>query len=60
MLMYAGPHCCRLAFLLDVVTAISDEGPGMAICHHVCPKVAAIGAAERDRAAVAIDALPAG
>ena len=41
MLMYAGPHRCCLAFFLDVVTAMSDEGPGMAISRHVCPKVAA-------------------
>ena len=53
--MYAGPHRCRLAFFLDVVAAISDEGPGMAIGHHVGPEVAAIDAAKRDRAAVAID-----
>src|SRR5580704_11921456 len=52
--MYAGPHCCRFAFFLDVVAAISDEGPGMAIGHHVGPKVAAIGAAKGDGAAVAI------
>ena len=55
MLMYASPHCCRLAFLLDVVAAISDEGPSIAVCHHVGPKVAAIDAADRDCAAVAID-----
>src|SRR5216683_5404162 len=48
--MYAGPHCCRFAFFLDVVAAISDEGPGMAVAHHVGPKVAAIGAANRDGA----------
>jgi hypothetical protein len=28
----AGPHRCRLAFFFDVVAAVSDEGPGMAIC----------------------------
>src|SRR5260370_22810703 len=33
--MYAGPYRCRLAFLLDVVAAIADEGPGMTIRHHV-------------------------
>ena len=54
--MYAGPHRCRLAFFLDVVAAIPDEGPGMAIGHHVGPKVAAIDTANRDGAAVAIDA----
>src|SRR5260370_11698047 len=43
--MYAGSHRCRFAFFLDVVAAISDERPGMAICPHVGPKVAAIGAA---------------
>jgi hypothetical protein len=48
--MYAGPHCCRFAFFLDVVPAISDERPGMAIAHHVGSKVAAIGAADRDGA----------
>ena len=53
--MYAGPHRCRLALLLDVVAAISDEGPGMAIGHHVGPKVAAIDMANCDSAAVAID-----
>ena len=36
----AGPHRCRLAFFLYIVAAISDEGPGMAIGHHVGPKVA--------------------
>ena len=54
--MYSRPHRCRFAFFLDVVAAISDEGPGMAIGHHVGPEVAAIGAAKRDRVAVAIDA----
>ena len=52
----AGPHRCRLAFFLDVVPAISDEGPGMAVAHHVGPEVAAIDLANCDRAAVAIDA----
>ena len=60
MLMYASPHCCRLAFLLDIVAAISDEGPSMAIGHHVGAKVAAIHAAYRNGPAVAIDALPTG
>jgi len=46
----------RLAFFLDVVTAISDEGPSMAIGHHVGPEVAAIDMANCDSAAVAIDA----
>ena len=54
--MYAGPHRCRLAFFIDVVAAISDEGPGMAIGHHVGPEVAAIDMANCDSAAVAIDA----
>src|SRR5260370_37345694 len=55
--MDAGPHRCRLAFFLDVVAAISDECPGMAVAHHVGPKVAAIGAANRDGAAVAIESV---
>ena len=54
--VYAGPDRCRLAIFLYIVAAISDEGPGMAIGHHVGPEVAAIGAAKRDRVAVAIDA----
>ena len=45
--MDAGPHRRRFAFLLDVVAAISDEGPGMAISHHVGSQLAAIGAAKR-------------
>jgi hypothetical protein len=53
--MDAGPHRCSFAFFLDVVAAISDEGPGMAIGHHVGPEVAAIGTANRDSAAVAIE-----
>jgi hypothetical protein len=53
--MYAGPHGCSFAFFLDVVAAISDERPGMAIGHHVGPQVAAIGAANRDGASVAIE-----
>ena len=56
MTVYAGPHRRRLAFFLDIVAAISDEGPGMAIGHHVGPKVAAIDTANCDSAAVAIDA----
>jgi hypothetical protein len=52
--VYAGPDRCRLAFFLYIVAAISDEGPGMAIGHHVGPEVAAIGAAKRDGAAVAV------
>ena len=56
MTMDAGSHRCRLTLFLDIVTAISDEGPGMAIGDHVGPKVAAIGTAKRDGAAVAIDA----
>ena len=54
--VYAGPNRCRLAFFLDIVAAISDEGPGMAIGHHVGPEVAAIDMANCDSAAVAIDA----
>src|SRR5260370_26989875 len=53
--MYAGSHRCCFAFFLDVVAAISDEGPGMAIGHHVGPKVAAIGAANRDSSAVSVE-----
>ena len=55
MANYTGPHCCSFAFFLDVVAAISDEGPSMAIGHHVGPQVAAIGAANRDGAAEAIE-----
>ena len=33
--MYAGPDRRSLAFFLDVVAAISDEGPSMATGHHV-------------------------
>ena len=54
MTVYSGPNR-RLAFF-NVVAAISDEGPGMAIGHHVGPKVAAIDMANCDSAAVAIDA----
>jgi hypothetical protein len=32
--MNAGPHCCRLALFIDVVAAILDESPGIAIAHH--------------------------
>jgi hypothetical protein len=53
--MYAGPNRRRLALLIDIVAAISDEGPSVAIGHHVCPEVAAIDMANCDRAAVAID-----
>ena len=52
--MYAGPDRRSFAFFLDVVAAISDEGPGMAIGHHVGSQVSAIGAAKRDGAAVAV------
>jgi hypothetical protein len=52
--MYAGPNRCRFAFFFDVVATVPDEGPGMAIGHHVGPEVAAIGAAKRDGAAVAV------
>ena len=54
--MYAGPDRRSFAFFLDVLAAISDERPGMAIGHHVGPEVAAIGAANRDGAAEAIEA----
>jgi hypothetical protein len=53
--VYAGPHRGSFAFFLDVVAAISDERPGMAVAHHVGPKVAAIGAANSDGSAVAIE-----
>jgi hypothetical protein len=53
--MDAGPHRRRFAFLLDVVAAISDEGPGMAISHHVGSQLAAIGAANRDGGAVSVE-----
>ena len=53
--MYAGPNRSRFAFFLDVVAAISDEGPGVAIGDHVGPKVAAIDMANCDCAAVAIE-----
>jgi hypothetical protein len=48
-------HRCRFAFFLNVVAAISDEGPGMTIGNHVGPQVAAIRAANGDGAAVAIE-----
>ena len=54
--MYSCPHCRCLAFFLDVVAAVSDEGPSMAIGHHVGSKVTTIDMANCDRAAVAIDA----
>ena len=54
--MYAGPHRRSFAFFLDIVAAISDEGPGVAIGYHIGPKVAAIDMANGDSAAVAIDA----
>ena len=54
--MYADPDRRRLAFFLDVVAAISDEGPGMAVGHHVGPEVAAIDMANCDSPTVAIDA----
>jgi hypothetical protein len=53
--VYAGPNRNRFAFFLDIVAAIADEGPGMTIRHHVGPQVAAIGAAKRDGAAVAVE-----
>ena len=54
--MDAGPHCRSFAFFLDVVAAISDEGPSMAIGQHVGPEVADIHAAYRNGPAIAIDA----
>jgi hypothetical protein len=33
------PALRRFPFFLNVVTAISDEGPGMAVGHHVGPEV---------------------
>jgi hypothetical protein len=33
--MYAGPDRGGLAFFLDVFPAIPDEGPSMAIRHHI-------------------------
>ena len=53
--MNAGPDCRCLALLIDIVAAISDEGPGMAIGHHVGREVAAIDMANGDSAAVAIE-----
>ena len=50
------PHRCRFALFIDVVSAISDESPGMAIGHHIGPEVAAIDMANCNSAAVAIDA----
>jgi hypothetical protein len=49
--MYAGPDRRGFAFFLDVVAAIPDEGPSMAIGHHV----AAIGTANRDGHTVMIE-----
>ena len=53
--MDASSHRGSFAFFLDVVAAISDEGPSMAIGHHVGAQVAAIGAAKCEDAAVAIE-----
>jgi hypothetical protein len=53
--MYAGSHRRGFAFFLDVVAAIPNEGPSMAIGHHVGSQVAAIGAAKCEGAAVAIE-----
>jgi hypothetical protein len=50
----AGSHRRRFAFFLDVVVAISDEGPSMAIGHHVGPKVAAIDTADRNGSTIPI------
>ena len=46
--MYAGPDCCRFALFVEIVATVSDEGPGMAIGHHVSPKVSAIHMANRE------------
>ena len=53
--MDAGSHRHRLALLIDIVAAISDEGPGMTIGHHIGPEVAPIDMANCDSAAVAIE-----
>ena len=55
--MDACPDCCRLALLIDVVAAISDEGPSVTIGHHVGPEVTAIDAANRDGTSVTIERL---
>ena len=55
--MYAGSHRRSFPFFLDVVAAVSDEGPGMTIGHHVGSKVAAIDMANRDGASVTIERL---
>ena len=39
MTVYAGPDCCRFALLVEIVATVSDEGRGMAVAHHVGPKV---------------------
>ena len=53
--MDAGSHRCRFAFFLDVVAAVSDEGPRVAVAHHVGSQVSAIGAANGDGASIAIE-----
>jgi hypothetical protein len=54
--MYAGPDRRSFAYFLDVVAAVSDEGPGMTIRYHVGPEVSAIDMTNCDCASVAIDA----
>ena len=51
----AGPDRRSLAFFLDVVAAISDKGPSMAVGHHISAQVSAIGSANRDCSAVAVE-----
>ena len=57
MTVNAGPDCCRFALFVEIVATVSDEGPGMAIGHHVGAKVSAIHMANRDSASVAIEGL---
>lgn len=55
--MNAGPYRRRLAFLVDIVGAVADEGPSKASGNHVCPEVEAIGATKRDGAAVTVESM---
>ena len=57
MTVYASPHRCGFALFAEIVATVPDEGPGMAIAHHVGTKVSAIDMANRDGASVAIDGL---
>jgi hypothetical protein len=54
--VYSRPNRRCLVLFIDIVAAISDEGPSVAIGDHVGPEVAAIGMAYRNGPAVAIDA----